>query len=78
MINAKKLPNVKSALELSGASVCVQSGTTTELNLADFFRNNKMQYNPVVFEALEPPNRPTIPAVATSTPPTSQASIRPA
>jgi general L-amino acid transport system substrate-binding protein len=53
MINAKKLPNVKSALELSGASVCVQSGTTTELNLADFFRNNNMQYNPVVFEALE-------------------------
>ena len=53
MINAKKLPGVNSALQLSGASVCVQSGTTTELNLADFFKNNNMQYNPVVFEALD-------------------------
>lgn len=45
----KKL-NVKSAKELSGASVCVQTGTTTELNLADFFRTNKLEYKPVVFE----------------------------
>jgi general L-amino acid transport system substrate-binding protein len=42
--------NVKSALELNGASVCVQSGTTTELNLADYFRANKMEFKPVVFE----------------------------
>ena len=42
--------NVKSALELSGAAVCVQSGTTTELNLADYFKANNLQYNPVVFE----------------------------
>lgn len=41
---------VKSAKELDGASVCVQSGTTTELNLADFFRANKMKYESVVFE----------------------------
>jgi general L-amino acid transport system substrate-binding protein len=41
---------VKSALELDGASVCVQTGTTTELNLADYFRANNMSYNPVVFE----------------------------
>lgn len=41
---------VKSAKELKGASVCVQTGTTTELNLADFFRANNMQYKPVVFE----------------------------
>ncbi len=41
---------VKSALELDGASVCVQTGTTTELNLADFFRANNMSYEPVVFE----------------------------
>ncbi|WP_206456367.1 amino acid ABC transporter substrate-binding protein [Aurantimonas marina] len=43
--------NVNSALELSGATVCVQSGTTTELNLADFFRTNNMEYNPVVIES---------------------------
>ncbi len=47
----KKSLNVSSALELSGATVCVQSGTTTELNLADYFRTNKMEYNPVVIEA---------------------------
>jgi general L-amino acid transport system substrate-binding protein len=44
----KKL-NVSSALELSGASVCVQQGTTTELNLADFFRSNNMKYEVVAF-----------------------------
>jgi general L-amino acid transport system substrate-binding protein len=44
---------VKSALELDGASVCVQTGTTTELNLADYFRANNMSYSPVVFERLE-------------------------
>jgi len=52
MINSKKLPGINSALQLSGASICVQSGTTTELNLADYFRTNKMEYNPVVFEGL--------------------------
>ncbi len=41
---------VKSAKELGGASVCVNIGTTTELNMADFFRANKLQYKPVVFE----------------------------
>jgi general L-amino acid transport system substrate-binding protein len=41
---------VKSALELDGASVCIQSGTTTELNLADFFRANNMSFTPVVIE----------------------------
>lgn len=44
----KKL-NLKSALELSGASVCVITGTTTELNLGDYFRTNRMKYRPVVF-----------------------------
>ena len=44
---------VKSAKELSGAEVCVQTGTTTELNLADYFRANKMEFKPVVFESLE-------------------------
>ncbi|HEX6015290.1 MAG TPA: amino acid ABC transporter substrate-binding protein [Geminicoccaceae bacterium] len=46
----KKELGVNSALELDGASVCVQAGTTTELNLADFFRANNMQYTPVVYE----------------------------
>ena len=41
---------VKSAKELAGAAVCVNIGTTTELNMADFFRANKMEYKPVVFE----------------------------
>jgi general L-amino acid transport system substrate-binding protein len=47
---AKKL-GVKSAKELSGATICVQPGTTTELNLADYFRANKLQLKPVVIEA---------------------------
>ncbi len=46
----KKSLGVKSASELNGATVCVQTGTTTELNLADYFRTNKMEYKPVVFE----------------------------
>lgn len=44
----KKL-GVSSALELNGASVCTQQGTTTELNLADFFRSNKLRYEVVAF-----------------------------
>ena len=42
--------NVKSALELSGASVCTNTGTTTELNVADYFRANKLEYEIVAFE----------------------------
>ena len=41
---------VMSAKELDGASVCIQTGTTTELNLADFFRTNDMTYEPVPIE----------------------------
>lgn len=41
---------VKSAFELDGATVCVTTGSTTELNLGDFFRANNMNYTPVVFE----------------------------
>ena len=44
----KKL-GVDSALKLDGASVCVQQGTTTELNLADYFRANNMKLEAVVF-----------------------------
>ncbi len=45
--------NVKSAKQLNGATVCVQPGTTTELNLADYFRANRMSFKPVVIEKLE-------------------------
>lgn len=56
MINTKKLPDIKSALQLSGASICVQAGTTTEMNMADYFKSNKMEYNPVVFEKIDEAN----------------------
>ncbi|WP_375262760.1 amino acid ABC transporter substrate-binding protein [Palleronia sp.] len=41
---------VTSAKDLDGATVCVQTGTTTELNLADFFRKNNISYEPVPIE----------------------------
>jgi len=46
-----KKQGVKSALELDGATVCVLPGTTTELNVADYFRSNEMKMNPVVIES---------------------------
>ena len=46
----RKEMNINSALQLSGASVCVNTGTTTELNLADYFRANNMKYELVAFE----------------------------
>jgi general L-amino acid transport system substrate-binding protein len=49
---AKKL-NIKTATQLNGATVCVQPGTTSELNLADYFRAKKMKFKPVVIEKLE-------------------------
>ncbi len=45
-----KALDVTSAKQLDGATVCIQTGTTTELNLADFFRRNNMSYNPVPIE----------------------------
>jgi general L-amino acid transport system substrate-binding protein len=45
----RKALKVNSALELSDAAVCVQQGTTTELNLADYFRGNKMKLKTVTF-----------------------------
>lgn len=45
--------NVTAARQLDGASVCVQPGTTTELNLADFFRANNMRLQPVVIDRIE-------------------------
>ena len=45
-----KALGVSSAKELDGATVCIQTGTTTELNLADFFRTNNISYEPVPIE----------------------------
>jgi len=45
----KKL-GVTSAKELDGATVCIQAGTTTELNLADYFRANGMKYTPITYD----------------------------
>jgi general L-amino acid transport system substrate-binding protein len=45
----RKALKVNSALELNGASICTQTGTTTELNLADYFRANNMKYEVVAF-----------------------------
>ena len=41
---------VSSAYELGGAAVCTTAGTTSELNMEDFFRQNRMEYNPLIFE----------------------------
>ncbi|MBB3929372.1 general L-amino acid transport system substrate-binding protein [Kaistia hirudinis] len=49
----RKSLGVSSALELSGAKVCAQTGTTTELNLADYFRSHNMPYEVVAFEKNE-------------------------
>src|SRR6266404_2868968 len=49
---AKKL-GVKGAKELNGATICVAPGTTTELNLADYFRGNKLEFKPVVIENVD-------------------------
>jgi len=52
----KKSLGVTSAKELNGATICVQPGTTTELNLTDWFRSNNLQFTPVVIERLEEVN----------------------
>lgn len=49
----KKSTGVASAKDLDGASVCIQTGTTTELNLADYFRVNDIRYEPVPIETNE-------------------------
>jgi general L-amino acid transport system substrate-binding protein len=47
----KKSMNVKSVLELDGASICVAQGSTTELNLADYFRAHNIKYEGVAFKS---------------------------
>ena len=46
----RKSLGIKSAKQLNGAQVCMNAGTSTELNAADYFRSNNMQFKPVVFE----------------------------
>jgi general L-amino acid transport system substrate-binding protein len=48
MVTAKS--GLKSAKELNGATICVPSGSTTELNVADYFRAMKMTFKPVIIE----------------------------
>jgi general L-amino acid transport system substrate-binding protein len=47
----RKSSKITSAKQLNGATICTQQGTTTELNLADYFRKNRMKMKPVVFES---------------------------
>jgi general L-amino acid transport system substrate-binding protein len=49
----RKSLGVSSVSELAGASICMQTGTTNELNVADYFRTRGLSYNPVVFEKNE-------------------------
>jgi general L-amino acid transport system substrate-binding protein len=49
----RKDSGITSSKQLNGAAVCVDTGTTTELNLADYFRSNGMKYKPVVFEGAD-------------------------
>lgn len=50
IVNKTKHPNVASVKDLGGATVCTQSGTTTELNIADYFKSHKMDYKLLTFE----------------------------
>jgi general L-amino acid transport system substrate-binding protein len=49
----RKSLKINSALELNDAAICVQQGTTTELNLADYFRTNRMRLKTVTFASLD-------------------------
>jgi general L-amino acid transport system substrate-binding protein len=53
VVNTKKNPKVKKLADLNKASICVETGTTTERNLADYARANKLTFKPVVFEGQE-------------------------
>ncbi len=44
---------INTAKKLDGASVCIQAGTTTELNLADYFNTNGMKYNPITYDTTD-------------------------
>jgi general L-amino acid transport system substrate-binding protein len=53
VVNSKKNPKVKKLADLNKAAICVETGTTTERNLADYARANKLTFKPVVFEGQE-------------------------
>ncbi|MBV8503884.1 MAG: amino acid ABC transporter substrate-binding protein [Paucibacter sp.] len=53
VINGRKNPKVAKLADLNKAAVCVESGTTTERNMADYARANKLNFKPVVFEGQE-------------------------
>jgi len=53
VVNTKKNPKVRKLADLNKASICVETGTTTERNLADYARANKLSFKPVVFEGQE-------------------------
>src|SRR5207253_10439169 len=52
-LNAARSRNIDSALDLNGSKVCVQAETTTQLNLADYFRANNMKYQEIKFGKLD-------------------------
>jgi len=49
----RKAKNIKSAKQLNGATICVETGTTTEKNLADYFRTNRMTFKALTFEGAD-------------------------
>jgi general L-amino acid transport system substrate-binding protein len=53
VVNGRKLPRVRKLADLNKASVCVETGTTTERNMADYARANGLSFKPVVFEGQE-------------------------
>jgi len=69
---------VKSALELDGASFCIQAGTTTELNLADYFRANKMSYTPITFDKSDETEKAYEPGRCNARTPDQSPAVRPA
>ncbi|RLA06480.1 MAG: amino acid ABC transporter substrate-binding protein [Gammaproteobacteria bacterium] len=48
-----KKSGIKGAKELDGASVCITAGTTTEMNLADYFKTNNMKYKPISYDTAD-------------------------
>ncbi|NBY27101.1 MAG: amino acid ABC transporter substrate-binding protein, partial [Betaproteobacteria bacterium] len=56
-----KKSKITTAKQLKGATVCVQSGTTTEKNLADYSKAMNLNMKPVVLRPKKPPTRPTLP-----------------
>jgi general L-amino acid transport system substrate-binding protein len=69
---------IKSAKQLKGQTVCVQSGTTTEKNMTDYSKANGLNIKPVVFEKLEAAENAYFTAAALPTPPTPPAWPQPA